>query len=186
VAICMKRLLTVILLMVFASVSHAQNPYGRIMLYSDAEFSSCSLASDVGPRGVFVVHDFATGVTGSWFKVENVSATGLSYLAELSEFPLTQGTSQDGVAISYEGCLSGTILLLTITYWGSGGSPACSQLEVVGDPASPRGEIEITPCGGPILDHTGGVLVVRGNATCPCSITPVRTTTWGAVKSFYD
>ena len=182
----MKHLAIAVSLIAVASPSHAQTPHGTIMLYSDDAYSNCNLTSDVGPRGVFVVHDFTNGATGSQFKIENVSASGLSYLAELSDIQLTTGTSQDGVSLDYGGCRSGTFLLITITYWGNGSSPTCSRLEVVGDPASPSGEVEISPCSGQMLDHVGGALVVKGDSSCPCLSTPAETRTWGAVKAFYD
>ena len=51
--------------------------------------------------------------------------TGVTYLGESSPFGVVIGNSQTGVSIGYGACLSGTIQLLTVRFFGQGLTEPC-------------------------------------------------------------
>jgi hypothetical protein len=88
------------------------------------------------------------------------------------------------MSASYGGCVSSDILISTLNYFCMGTSPACAYLEVVPDPASPSGTIEVVNCSFVKLIGVGSILTVNGDATCPCGL-PTHESSWGQIKSIY-
>lgn len=156
---------------------------GGINLFSDPTYTDCHFY-DAGPglQHVYVVHVFTPGVTASqWMLVNNGMLC--TYLAESSPF-ITIGDAFSGISVAYGACLAYEILLLDISYFCNGLSPACATITVEPDPAAPTGTIEVVDCAANKLVGMGGVLWVNPDGTCSCII-PTESTSWGRVKALY-
>ncbi len=155
----------------------------EIALYTDAGYSNCKLIdSSPGMVSVYVVHHVSIGATASQFMVQASSGVTLSYIAETSAFAVLIGSSQTGVSVAYGSCFYSDILVLTLSYFASGSSAACSFLQVVPDPASLRGFIEGVDCSPNRLEASGTRLVVNPDGTCECGPT-TEYTNWGKIKN---
>jgi hypothetical protein len=158
---------------------------GAILLFSDSTYTDCHL-EDSGSRNhtVYVVHVDDVGAVASEFTILNDGATGLSYLGETVPWPVAIGNSQTGLSVSYEMCLSGSILVCSIEFLGDGTSPTCSSLRPVGPSLGiPVGSVD---CSYFKAYPVEGRLVVNPDGTCPCGPpVPVESTTWGRVKALY-
>jgi hypothetical protein len=156
---------------------------GAILLFSDPAYTSCSIV-DVADEEytVYIVHVDDNGVVGSQFNVANES--NLVYVGEdLMFIPI--GMANGGVSIAYPECLSGEIFLGTITYQGTGMSPACAYLIIT--PFFLAYEVEGINCSNQKVDPARGRLIVNPDETCQCiSPVPVEETSWGRVKALYD
>ena len=163
-----KRVIIVALIALSPCLAFGQN--GFIGLFSDSPtYTNCELI-DAPPRlhHIYVVHKYAPGTMGSRFMVTSGVGVTMVYVNETSPFPLVVGNSRTGVCIEYVDCLGSEILILTINYFGVGTSSVCSYLEVVADPSSPTGTVEIMNCRGEREIATGGRLFVNNDGTCPC------------------
>ena len=99
----------------------------EIALYTDAGYSNCKLIDgSPGVVSVYVVHHVSIGAAASQFMVQASSGVTLSYLGETSAFPLLIGSSQTGVSVGYGSCFYSDILVLTLSYFATGSSTACS------------------------------------------------------------
>ena len=171
------------------AVSFADNLFGQISLYSDANFSQCTLA-DNGPRlaDVYVVHHIgpivgnayllafklttSTGFTGSW--VQDSVPTGMSGI----------GTSPSGLSISYQACRTGDVQVLRVTYQMFGTSSPCAL--ILASPYPGADFIETSNCSFDSFGVMGVALIVNPDGSCPCqSPVAVEPSTWGRVKSLY-
>jgi hypothetical protein len=157
-----------------------QGPGGRLSLYVDAALSDSTLL-DSAPQivDIYVVHRIvggdnayairfrlsaSSGFTGTW--LEDVITSGITAV----------GTSPGGIALGYNACREGEVLLLRARYQLGGTSSPCSYLEVVPYPGVPY--IETMTCSFESLVVDGGQLLVN----CPV---PVGPTTWGRIKALY-
>ncbi|MFQ5511348.1 MAG: hypothetical protein ACE5EO_05815 [Candidatus Krumholzibacteriia bacterium] len=159
---------------------------GAIGTYADPGGIECNVTDNVpGLMPVYVVHTIAPGATASQFAAPMPACMlGAVYLSDSQVFPVTIGNSQDGVAIGYGVCLASPIHVLTINYFGNGGTTTCCMYAVVPDPNAPSGRIEVVDCGGPLAFGTGLVHPVNADANCNCQ-PAVLETTWGRLKSLY-
>lgn len=188
------------ILLLFSFAVYLINPadmyaasYGRIMLYSDAGLSECSLTNmGSGITDVYVVHstsgtdganlDFtgivlrltpSTGFNGAW--LEDIVPAGMS----------SNGTSPSGIGIGYGTCRFGELLALHVRYEMQGPSLSCSFVEAVPYPSYPW--IIETTCGeGLEFPVDDGRIFVNPDSSCPCEA-PLATepTTWGRIKAMY-
>lgn len=155
----------------------------EIALYSDTQYSNCKIIdSSPGVVSVYVVHHVSTGATASQFKVQANSGVTLSYVGETSPHTLLIGTSQGGVSIAYDACTYSDVLVLTLNYFATGTSTACSYLQVVPDPSSLRGYIDVVDCSSNSMEASGARLVVNSDGTCECGPT-TEYTNWGKIKN---
>jgi hypothetical protein len=179
----MKRAILVTLVVVSVS-SPAFAQTGYIGLFSDPTYVDCEF-NDIMPAlvPVYVVHKSCPGATGSQWKVQEGGGFTCTFVGEIHVFPQTIGSTYTGITIDYEACLSSDILLATINYFCNGLSPTCSYLEVVPDPASGTGMIEVLDCANPpnVLPGNGSRLYVNNDGSCPgcgeinspCDVWPV-------------
>ena len=187
---------------------------GYLGLFSDSTpYLVCEMQDrQAGVATVYVVHKLTTGAAASRFRVIPGDGATLTYLTETSPF-VAAGNSQDGVCIEYGGCLSPEFLVLTITYFGQGTSATCSWLEVVADPHSPSGQIEIMGCDDIVYIGLGRRLYINNDGSCDCwacgpaaetavqsvvlrpaaggarnlcPVSPVAHESWGHIKALYD
>ena len=175
----------VLLTAVFASIILSAVPVhsDEIALYTDAQYSSCKLVdSNPGVVSVYVVHHVSAGASASQFMVQASSGVTLSYVGETSAFSVLIGSSQAGVSVAYGECFYSDILVLTLSYFATGTSTACSFLQVVPDPASLQGYIEAVDCFETRMEASGTRLVVNPDGTCECGPT-TEYTNWGKIKN---
>ncbi len=158
--------------------SHA---FGRLSLYSDPAFTACTL-SDAAPgvASIYVVEtaDISVAV---WFRVTASSGFTGVWLSDATTYSKT-GSSQTGLGVHFNKCLSGTWLVATITYQLFGTS-TCSQLAI-----APGEGLAVPVCFDcfdelPCFNNTP--LHVNCNDSFDCNPVAVEPSTWGHVKALY-
>ena len=184
-----KVLLLTVVLMLSATMAFAQA--GRLGLFADptGAVESCAI-TDAAPGllPIYVVHIGTTAATASQFLAPKPDCmVGGTWLSDTGVFPVTIGDSQNGVAIGYGQCLSGPIHCLTINIFAGGTSTACCVYEIVGDPNTETGLIEVVDCDKNLLNADGQSGVINADATCACvDIVPAQATSWGKIKSIFE
>lgn len=181
-----KALLLALAVICVSSVAYGQS--GSIDIFGDAGATSCNVTAS--PDGIFNVYIYHTnaigGVTASAWLMDRPMAT-FNNVGEVSPFPLKLGGSDVGISFSYEGCRTGSFLILTITYWGQSATAPCGLMTIVGDPNTVTGEVEFADC-SPFPVRTSvpqaGQARLNPDGTCSCNV-PVEETTWGGIKSLY-
>jgi len=179
-----KALILLALLVTIPAAAVGQAGY--IGLYADAGGTEC-FVSDRGPgqAQVYVVHQASAGATASQWKIVSGDGLGLTWLSE-SWSTVAMGDTRAGVTASYGGCETSPMLLCTITYTTNGTSSDCSYLEVVPDPSSFTGAIEVVDCASQQLAGRGGKIYVNPTESCPCGLpNPVEHTDWGRIKAMF-
>ncbi|MFQ5510367.1 MAG: hypothetical protein ACE5EO_00830 [Candidatus Krumholzibacteriia bacterium] len=180
-----KTLLLTVVLMLSATVAFGQAA-GVISIFMDPGGLDCNLVDGGLPTNTWnFVHVSTTGATAIQFKATLPACATVTFLSDQTQFPVTVGGSQTGVAIGYGQCLTAPIHVLSIVTFG-GGTPACCVYPITGDPSVPSGTIEVVDCGNNLLtgvpSHSGRI---NDDGSCPCSV-PVEETTWGVIKSLYS
>ena len=168
------RVLILVLLLIACAQGFAFAQAGGIGIFSDAgAYLDCTIV-DAAPclHPVYVVHKLCPGATASRFMVVSSGGFNMTYTGEIHNMPVSFGNSQTGVCLSYGACLHSDILLITINYFGQGLSGVCSFLEVVADPTSPSGNIEMMDCSGNVLAASSWKLYVNSDGSCGCWIDP--------------
>ena len=166
----MKRALRLLLVSLFISSAARADHIG---IYSDATASSCVLSAGVNSTTT-LVHKFASGATGSRFRVDFSSAPGsVSYNFNTSF--TTVGMLTDDLSLGYGQCLSGSVVLGTMVSMLSAG-----QLYVRAAAGAPN--ILYTNCAFADIVASGGQASI-GNSQCMASGT--ESATWGEIKSLY-
>ncbi|MEE9268716.1 MAG: hypothetical protein V3V49_00485, partial [Candidatus Krumholzibacteria bacterium] len=156
-----------------------------IGLFADDGGMDCQIIDDEpGVLNIFVVHTAPDGATASAFSAPMPACmVGATYLSDTCPF-LCPGNSQTGTSRAYGGCLSGTIHVLTMSFFVQGTSEPCCAYPVLPHPE--LGLIIVEDCDGNPIPAQGAAATVNGDATCPCQApVPVEATTWGAVKALY-
>lgn len=172
------------LLLLALAVGPVRAQAGFIGLYTDHAYTDCTAIDPASnPLQVHVVHMATPGATASRFKLRTGGGFAMTYLAESCVGCF--GDLFNGIHFpSYFSCVSSPIWLASITYYTQGLSEVCSYLEVIPDPASATGTIEVIDCGGQTLVGGSSTLYVNPDGTCECGI-PTGTTNWGRVKALY-
>jgi hypothetical protein len=169
----MKKLILIALLI--ASVPGlALGQAGVIALWGNDSYTQCEIVDGApGLITVYVVHQYTSGAKGSWFMVHAGSGANLTYLQMSSDYT-TYGDPHSGICVEYGECLTGPIRVLTINYFGSGISSACSRLEVVPDPAAPSGTVAVLDCEDNYLVGSRGVLIINNDGGGPCHVAVIN------------
>lgn len=161
---------------------------GHIGIYSDPGWSSCELIDDTfTPVTLYVVHRAPAGATGIQFRLQRSPEFYCFPSSESSPFQFTIGDSETGIGFAYGQCLTGDILLLTITLTCHGVSAPCSYFEVLPDPAYGTGTIVAADCATPFANQsqvTGGRLYANPDDSCTCAVA-TRESSWGRIKALY-
>ena len=181
----MKKLLLISLALVLCA-STAFGQAGVIGLYVDnPTFVQCTYA-DVAPAlvPVYAVHQLCPGATASQWMVITGGGFNCTYTGEIIHMPTSIGTTQSGLSVAYGACLASPILLVTINYFCMGTNPTCAYIEVVPDPGSPTGMIEIVDCAYVKHIGSGNAIYFNHDASCDC-YDPVKSSSWGGVKALY-
>ena len=184
-------LVTTIVLLGVIRIGHAQESIG---VFSDARGCPCEL-TDRGSAGlltVTILHVNSPGAKASQFSAPRPSCLNVTHLYDTPVFT-TIGNSQTGVAIGYGQCLTGTFQILTITYFAQGLTPDCCYYEVLPDPSSPSGAIEVFDCNDQLVFPPGWYDIVNSTESCQCYAgfeycypVAVESSTWGRVKALYE
>jgi len=184
----MKKLLLLSMgILLCASIVNGQA--GFIGLYTDPVYTACDFV-DAGPGlvPVYVVHKSTPGSTASQFMVQPGGGWNCTSVGEIIAVPVSIGSAMGGLSASYGGCLPSDILIVTINFFCSGISPACSYLEVVPDLGAPTGTIEVVDCAFVKLVGGGSILYANPDVSCDgdCGeIVPTKESNWGQIKSLY-
>ena len=183
----MSKALILMVLLVAVSASGALAQAGYIGLYADEAGTACSVADQGGSQlNVYVIHQAVSGAAVSQWRIATGAGFAMTYLGE-SWSVVAIGDTQSGASASYGACLGSPILLATVTYVSHGTSTSCSYLEVVADPASSSGTIEVVDCSSQRLTGVGSRLLVNPDGTCPCGqANPAQETDWGRIKAMYS
>ena len=144
----------------------------HIGIYSDDTGSSCVLSA--GVSNSTIVHKFATGATGSRFRVDLSTAPGSVFYSFNTSF-VNVGVLDDDFSVSYGDCLTGSVPIGTmVALLGAG------QLYVRA--GSGTSSILYTNCSYSDVVASGGQGSV-GDSQCMASGT--ESATWGQIKSLY-
>jgi hypothetical protein len=167
---------------------------------SAAQFSSeCNLPSNPGLRTVYIRETFNLGSMATRFKLALATGATITYVSETHPYT-SVGNTQSGISICYGSCVSGSILVATVTYMSTGTDQNCSQLLVVPHPNAET--VEILTCDGiPTATFNRDLnLLSPGGVPCGCSPshmfpgTPhqfdcmtiaTKNSTWGSIKALY-
>lgn len=187
-----KFLLIAAVLALSHTVATAQSGY--LGIFGDAEATDCYPMDDyVGILRFYVVMIESEGFTGTEFSVvPGGGFVGVFMGDELSDQAnISFGNSPTGKQIALGACRSGTVHVLTISYYCQGLSPTCSYLEVLPNPESIHPEtVNIANCDYILANVPSGRTYVNHDETCSCeapgyNTTPVQPSTWGGVKALY-
>jgi len=132
---------------------------------------------------IYVVHSSATDVAGAEFAAPlPPCADGMIYLFDEPVWPATVGNSQTGVSVTYGGCLSSPVHVLTIKVIGRATTPECCYYPILPHPTS--GQVRAMDCNGNWQIEATPPTFING---CPwwCG-TPVEQSTWHKIKSLYE
>ena len=177
----MKRFLLIGVCLVFcASMASAQS--GTIAVFSDANGTGCNW-TDIAPalQPVYIFHVFSAGATVSQWKLD--APATWSHLGDNSPFALVIGTSIDDCSVSYGTCMTGSFLLMTVNFFGSGLEAPCTYFGIVAAPF--KEGIQVIDCADGRAFPAGGQGIVNPDGTCQCDV-PVEDTTWGGIKALYN
>jgi hypothetical protein len=182
-----KRILLLLPAIVTLAGPAAANPlpWTQIGLYGDPA-GTVNVVYDTGPGPIeiFVVQTvyIEPAVSEARFMAPAPACFTATYLGDTNIYP-TVGNSQAGAWISYGPCLTGSVLVMTIQYYGQGTSSQCCWYDLQPYPGSSY--VESQMCGGSdwLWTHGEGIYVSTDPAE-NCG-TPVEQSTWGRVKAMY-
>jgi hypothetical protein len=180
------KMLILLTLLLIVSAGAALGQTGYIGVYADPAGTECTLSARGGGEvSVYVIHQATAGAAASQWRIVSGGGFDMTYVGEKWS-AAAMGDTRSGVSVSYGSCLGSPILLCTVTYMSDGSSPSCSYLEVVADPASVSGSIEVVDCNSYRSSASGGRLNVNPDGSCPCGQAEnVRDTDWGRIKAMF-
>jgi hypothetical protein len=159
----MKRcLLLTCCIVLFASWASAE--IGALCVYTDESGSNCSFVDNGGLVQVYIIHQYADGVSASQFKLD-VAATGWTHLGDTWNYPVVIGSSITGVSVGYGGCYSSPFVVGVVSFMGSA-APAGTGFGIVPYPAV--GEIQAVDCDGYTRVAAGGTAYINTASPCEC------------------
>ena len=166
----MRRLL----LLVLTAIVISSPAFGdQIGIFSDETGSSCVLASGMNSSSA-LIHKFASGATGSRFRIDLSTAPGSIYYSFNTSYS-TAGMMTDDFSVGYGQCLSGSVVLGTmVAYFTSG------QVHVRA--ANGSSGIVYTNCSFTDIVASGGQASIGNNQ---CLAASTSSATWGQIKSLY-
>jgi hypothetical protein len=164
---------------------------GWVGVYEDQAGLDCNIVDTGAPRAVtlWVVHTDPDGATGIQFRATKPGCLpGWVFLAD--QLPCCYvapfGNSQTGIAVGYQACLSGAIVVLGMQFFITGGVPPCCYYGIYADPNSGSSDIESVECDGstvvPVIGHSA---TINGYDICECGLA-AEPATWGAIKALYE
>jgi hypothetical protein len=162
------------------------------MTFTNPDLDRCFVEPATGPVTVYVVSRFGEGIGGARFRLVPDPGLHWQYVGEsVPDFGFwinaITGNSVDGIVL--EGAWSdGPVVLLAVEYLATSIPEPCARLRIESYPGAPSGTAEVR-----LSDDQWIVpLFVHDLAAKPCDApwcelsTPVRTSTWGAIKALYQ
>lgn len=186
----MRRVVTLaVLVFLNAAGVQAQTP-GHLGLYSDPSSYDCQvLQTYPGIYEIYVIHQLAADVLGVGFSVPIPSCASVSWIGDVSDFPVTVGFSPSGINVGYGTCRMSPIVVMRILYAGAPIQDCCPlTIQAYIHPAQPPYPAAVMcPCttrycvAAPVtVSHA----YFNANPTCGCTV-PAKETTWGRLKATY-
>ena len=183
----MRAVFLTLFILIFAGPAYAPVPT-FVGLFAEESSWDCWIDADTNLVDVYVRCEGFGEFTEVSFRIDN--NTTLIRLSEECPIGATcVGDSETGITVSMP-CANENngLVLLKVTYIGSGDSPACSRLKIF--PPGDTGEwLQFFDCGTVASPADGGWLLIRPDGTTGCTgcdmWTPVENTTWGTIKSLY-
>lgn len=143
----MKTLCYALLIIVVLAFAGSVSAQGYIGLFSDPGYSSSNLYDNGVNLATIYVGQNAEGFIASRWKLELDPRLDFTILG--IEYHLAHaGDLFSGVVFDYGSCMSGFVLIATVNALTSGTSPTCSWIDIVADPASRTGSVEVIDCDG--------------------------------------
>jgi hypothetical protein len=176
-----KVLLLALAVICVSSLAYGQN-VGTIDIFGDAQLQSCNVTA-AGQFSIYVAQTNSGGSTAVAFRIDR-PATMLR-LGDTPAFPLAIGDSDNGIGVVFNTCLTGTFLVLTVSYFDQG-TAGCEWMTILGDLSSTSQRIGIVDCDDIKWESDqAGQARVNPDGSCQCAV-PVEETTWGGIKSLYQ
>lgn len=120
------------------------NLVGSVGVFADENGTDQSLVDTGGLVTLYVIHKLDTdGATACAFTID--APNGWILQSARVEFPLSIGNINDGIAIAYGKCETGSVHLMTLTYMSPGNTPAGTVFSVRPHPHTPE-SIEVVDC----------------------------------------
>jgi len=179
-----KFVLTVVALCLAAAPASAQ--IESIGIYEDQTALDCEIADTApGLKNIYIVHTNSAGTQASQWKLNNDPGMTMAFLSGTVFAPfLLIGSATAGASVAYTDCRTGTFPIMTVSYFASGTSTACSKFFLTPDTTADPPVLGIVDCGFNLLAFPPGVGVVNANGSCPCDVSTAQST-WGNVKALY-
>ncbi len=140
-----------------------------IGIYSSSSGTVCTL-SDPGPvliEAYVVVRPGGAGSAGVQFAAPKPGCFSATYMGDVDAPEILKiGNSQTGISIALSGCRSAPMHVLTIQYFGSGGTPTCCPYPIVNDPSV--SDVLNVDCLFNEEPATAIVSYINPDATCEC------------------
>ena len=178
-----KALLLALAVISVSSLAFGQpgGPMGTIDIFSDPALTDCNV-SPAGQVTVYIGHTNSSGATASAFRIDHPPT--FLFLGEQQAQGLKIGSSETGVGLSYNTCLAGTFLILTVNYFDQG-TGICDWMTILGDQTHPSGQIALVDCDqNSVRYDQGGQARVNPDLSCTCNV-PINETSWGRIKALY-
>lgn len=173
---------------------------GIVTLNTSADgLGECLLTSQgqVALVNLYVIHWPDVTAQAVSYRIDPCNSR-FTWLAETSSFANVVGDSRTGIAVDYGACLSGPVLVQTISYFDDGTTPTDASMKVVASPNASSGKVEAVDCSGNVIfPYAGGVCINTVSSGClcamlgppyaniPCVGVAAESTTWGHVKALY-
>lgn len=167
----MRRLLLLVVAGILTSQSATADHVG---LYSESSGASCTLAPGPTSTAAVIQKFNNSGATGIRFRVDLSGAPGSTAFSFNTAYAAV-GTVTDDMAVSYGSCLTGSIVVGTLTAILNNG-------QIYIRPASGMQSIIYTDCSFGENTATGGRASVGSG---DCNPNGADTATWGEIKSLY-
>ena len=184
----MKRtMVLIVMLMLSATVVFGQA--GTVGVFQDSGAASCNLLDPaVGLTTWFLLHTNNVGASAMQCKATLPAAFTGSYLSDTPQIGVQIGNTQTGLAVGYGTCvITSVVVVAFINVFGQGTTPACTLYPVTDDPAAGTGTIDVVDCVNQFsVAQPHPLNVINPDASCMCSVVPVKESTWGAIKSLYS
>ena len=168
----MKRSLLLAVIVVFAA-SQAFAFGGSIGLFASPAGASCALLQ--GPvTQPTMLHIDSDGTTGSQYQALVPTCAGLVHLADLLNFAVSVGNTQQGLSVGYGACdNTGSVNIGSMFTQMTVPTTGCCTWSVGLHPGFPDPTAVSTTCATPIGEEpaAGGSAILSVNTgVCPCNI----------------
>lgn len=158
--------LAVTLVVLFAlanAPTHAQT----IMIAGDVSGTDCDAADySLGLFQLYVLASYTDGSRGARFSIPDPPCLGAMLVGEAFNYPGTTGSAQTGLEVDFGNCVTGTTLILTMSFFGQGTTPPCCYYRALGHPNADIPNAELRDCGGDYVCTRTTTLTFNDDGSC--------------------